>query len=256
MAIVVLDPGHGGTTDYPDSSSNNATSPSGVREKDLTLDIAKRIRWSLIAGTGKAKADELGKSVTVLMTRETDVNVRGSSRARVARANDAELYLSIHFNGWDSPKRGTECYIDRTYLTGQTYVDSSGKTLTREGPGLPSSGIKNINVDADAKFAAEIAAAAVHALSNFDPDCELRSAKYTAANGGEAYTPPRGVKMRGLATLADASLGTASNACRACLLEVEFITTQVVDDLFNGDTSEEVRNALAAAVAIALVKAL
>ena len=48
--IVVIDPGHGGRSDSGSqsartlSSSNNATSPAGLQEKDLTLELSLEIK--------------------------------------------------------------------------------------------------------------------------------------------------------------------------------------------------------------------
>jgi N-acetylmuramoyl-L-alanine amidase len=39
---IVIDPGHGGTTTVGDSSPNNATGPTGLLEKTLTLQVAQR----------------------------------------------------------------------------------------------------------------------------------------------------------------------------------------------------------------------
>src|ERR1700677_4656819 len=40
---IVIDPGHGGARDVDESSANNATSPSGVKEKDLTLAVGREV---------------------------------------------------------------------------------------------------------------------------------------------------------------------------------------------------------------------
>ncbi|MFM6854995.1 MAG: hypothetical protein ACKOUM_13040, partial [Sphingopyxis sp.] len=80
--------------------------------------------------------------------------------------------------------------------------------------------------------------------------------KYSAATHGEAWAPPPGVKMVGLGVLRDAKLGTSNNACRACLLECEFIDHPQVDRVLNGADAVAVRNAIAAALGNALVDAL
>lgn len=259
MAIVVIDPGHGGSSVIGDSSPNNATSVSGVLEKSFTLDIAKRLRYSLMHGSAKAYADTQGKSVTVVMTRETDVNLGLSDRAKVAADHDADLFLSIHCNGHpENPGRkvrGTEAFIDRKYMS-PVYQVTAGKSSPQEGPGVPSSGLRNVNVAADAEFAGRIVKAFVDALKVFDPGAKYRSANYTASGNGESYKPPEGVKMTGLGVLRDAKLGTTTNDCRACLLETEYIDNAVVDQLFNGAKAVEVRNALAAALGRAIVDSL
>lgn len=256
MGVIVIDPGHGGTANIPnDSTYNNATSASGVPEKTMTLDFCKRIRWSLQAGSGKARATALDKTVSVVMTRETDVNLPIGDRAAVAAENDADLFLSLHFNGFNRSARGTEAYIDRKYMQAVQTV-SAGSVVTAEGPGLPSSGLRNINVAQDAAFASAIVQAAYGALKALDPKAALRSATYTKAANGEPYAPPPGVKMKGLGVLRDAKLGTRNNDCRATLLELEFIDVPAVDALLNGAGANEARNQIASAIAVALVEAL
>ena len=77
---IVLDPGHGGT-------QVGATSDSGVTEKEITLDIALRLRQLLE-----------GAQFEVLMTRETDVTLSLERRASFANSNHADLFVSIHVN--------------------------------------------------------------------------------------------------------------------------------------------------------------
>ncbi|MFL6331778.1 MAG: N-acetylmuramoyl-L-alanine amidase [Pyrinomonadaceae bacterium] len=102
IPIVVLDPGHGGTQKLGGSSSNNATGPNGLLEKNLTLDLAQRVARSL---AGRAQ---------VILTRADDTNLSLADRAAVARTNSALLFLSIHLNGWPSAQvDGTEVYVAR-----------------------------------------------------------------------------------------------------------------------------------------------
>ena len=105
-AVVVIDPGHGGTslTDFPDSSWNNAVSPSGVLEKTMALRYGLELRDSL-----KAQAQDENLNLRVLMTRTTDVSVSGSGRALVAKLNGADSIFIIHFNASAAPHtaRGT-----------------------------------------------------------------------------------------------------------------------------------------------------
>lgn len=78
--LVVIDPGHGGM-------DPGAISPTdGLREKDVTLRIAKAIR------------DDLVKSgrVRVALTRETDRFLVLQERYGIARRLKASLFISIH----------------------------------------------------------------------------------------------------------------------------------------------------------------
>src|SRR5215510_8754967 len=102
IPVVVLDPGHGGSHAVGGSSPNNAHGPNGLLEKDLTLDLAHRV------------ANSLAGCAQVILTRTGDTNLSLADRARVARNNDALLFLSLHLNGWSDPQvDGTEVYIAR-----------------------------------------------------------------------------------------------------------------------------------------------
>ncbi len=83
---VVLDPGHGG-------HDPGAVGPSGLREKDVTLDIAHRAAPLL--------AREL--SISTLLTRDTDSTVSLPERTARANAFQADLFISIHCNASEHP---------------------------------------------------------------------------------------------------------------------------------------------------------
>jgi len=78
---VVIDPGHGG-------HDPGAIGPRGLREKDVTLDVAHR--------TAPLIARELGLST--LLTRDTDSFVALDERTAKANAFRADLFISIHCN--------------------------------------------------------------------------------------------------------------------------------------------------------------
>ncbi|MDD5129620.1 MAG: N-acetylmuramoyl-L-alanine amidase [Candidatus Omnitrophica bacterium] len=77
---VVIDPGHGGT-------DPGAIGKSGLREKDINLDIAKRLS-SLLKAEG----------VQTMLTRSTDKFVPLSTRVSIANRAKADLFISIHSN--------------------------------------------------------------------------------------------------------------------------------------------------------------
>jgi len=101
MAIIVLDPGHGGSVKVGGSSPNNALSkPRDILEKTLTLDVARRAK-ALLQASGHA----------VFLTRNADANLGLADRAAVARTKKADVFLSIHFNGWPTPDvQGSESF--------------------------------------------------------------------------------------------------------------------------------------------------
>jgi N-acetylmuramoyl-L-alanine amidase len=92
---IVLDAGHGGT-------DPGAIGPSGLREKDVTLGLAK--------GAAPLIAKELGAEVK--LTRASDVFVSLEERAAAANAFEADAFVSIHCNAAPGPKRhGMEMYV-------------------------------------------------------------------------------------------------------------------------------------------------
>jgi len=92
---IAVDPGHGG-------SDNGRMSSSGVKEKDVNLAIALMLRDRL--------KEELG--VDVVMTRTEDVLVPLDERVEKANAAGAQLFVSIHCNGWfTSDAEGFEVFF-------------------------------------------------------------------------------------------------------------------------------------------------
>ncbi len=105
--VVVLDPGHGGKKKTGGSSPNNATSASGVLEKEMTLDLAKRVKEQLKKLSGNIP----GSDIDVHLTRSKDVNLSLSDRAQFAESKGADVFVSFHFNGFNRSARGTETWI-------------------------------------------------------------------------------------------------------------------------------------------------
>jgi N-acetylmuramoyl-L-alanine amidase len=78
---VVIDPGHGG-------SDPGAIGPSGVLEKDITLDIGKQL--------AKLLREDL--KLEVNLTRDSDTFVALEERTAFANTKKADLFISIHLN--------------------------------------------------------------------------------------------------------------------------------------------------------------
>lgn len=95
---IVIDPGHGG-------KQHGAISESGVSEKDITLDIALRLRRLME-----------NAPFEVLMTRQTDESSSLEKRVDFANTNNADLFVSIHVN-WMEPR---EIRPLETYYVGAT----------------------------------------------------------------------------------------------------------------------------------------
>ncbi|MFI5132101.1 MAG: N-acetylmuramoyl-L-alanine amidase [Chitinophagales bacterium] len=126
-AIVVIDPGHGGTLDVGGSSKNNAVSPSGVLEKNINLRLAFIARDALLEIAASS-----GLEVNVFLTRETDVNLGLSARAAVAKSKKADVFLSIHCNGFNGKSRGTETLISPRAINSNHAADKALATLVQK----------------------------------------------------------------------------------------------------------------------------
>ncbi|HEX3455975.1 MAG TPA: N-acetylmuramoyl-L-alanine amidase [Gaiellaceae bacterium] len=100
MPSVVIDPGHGGAARVGGSSANNAVGPNGLLEKDVVLDVGRRV------------AALLASRATVTLTRSGDENRSLADRARAARDANADVFVSIHLNGWRDPAvDGSEAWV-------------------------------------------------------------------------------------------------------------------------------------------------
>jgi N-acetylmuramoyl-L-alanine amidase len=119
-AVVVIDPGHGGLMDMGGSSKNNAVSASGVLEKNITLRFGFLIRDALLE-----IATQQGHQIKVFMTRESDVNLGLSARAAVGKSKKADVFLSIHCNGFNGVSRGTETLISPKAINSNHAADKA-----------------------------------------------------------------------------------------------------------------------------------
>ena len=81
IKTIMIDPGHGG-------AASGTIGKMGTMEKDITLDIAKRLKTHLIK-SGRYH---------VLMTREDDSTVPLQKRVALAQEAKADLFISIHLN--------------------------------------------------------------------------------------------------------------------------------------------------------------
>ncbi len=91
---IVIDAGHGG-------HDTGTIGPNGLREKDLVLDVAKRL--------GRLLETRLGAEV--IYTRQDDTFIPLETRTAIANRERADLFISIHANSSrDEDARGVETY--------------------------------------------------------------------------------------------------------------------------------------------------
>jgi N-acetylmuramoyl-L-alanine amidase len=90
---IILDPGHGG-------SDPGARTATGLWEKEITLDVATRLRTLLVQA-----------GFDVVLTRERDETISLRERAQFANDQRADVFVSIHFNALATRSyRGLETY--------------------------------------------------------------------------------------------------------------------------------------------------
>ncbi|MFN0182288.1 MAG: N-acetylmuramoyl-L-alanine amidase, partial [Aquabacterium sp.] len=86
LIVVALDPGHGG-------EDPGAIGPTGLREKDVVLAVALKLRERLHAQPG----------MRAMLTRDGDYFVPLHERVRKARRVQADLFVSIHADAFFTP---------------------------------------------------------------------------------------------------------------------------------------------------------
>jgi len=156
MAVIIIDPGHGGATSIPrDSSWNNAVGPNGTLEKTLTLDIGTRVVRLLVAAGHRANA-----------TRTTDVNLRLVDRAAVAKRAKADAFVSIHLNASTGHNaQGTETLVELNHTS-----RSARLSLAVQDALLPVTGLKDRNKSHDPATRIKPQALGVLKLGTHDPN--------------------------------------------------------------------------------------
>lgn len=212
---VVLDPGHGG-------NDPGAIGPSGLREKDVTLDIAHRAAPLL--------ARQL--DVTTLLTRDGDHYVPLEERIARANAFSADLFVSIHCNA--SEDGGGSAIM--TFVLDETREDSAMRLAARENA-------------ASAAASAELANAMLRLSGPEHAEASLhfagllqRAAMSSLSRGYGKQIPDGGVKRAGFYVLAGALMP-------AVLFEASFISSPDGETRFNtADFRQRLADAIVNAV--------
>ena len=93
--LVIIDAGHGG-------SDVGAKSDTGLLEKNLTLEIAQKVRQLCVE-----------KGITVYLTRESDQILTLQQRATIANMSNGDLFISIHLNAsFSKAQSGFTIYVN------------------------------------------------------------------------------------------------------------------------------------------------
>ena len=153
--VAVVDPGHGG-------EKEGALGPAGLREKDLTLQIARRVAARLQSRGARA-----------LLTRDGDRGVPLAARAALANAQQADLFVSIHLTAMPGPGRSRARGVETYFLSADASAASATAVAARENadrlagepepdPRDPVSGILQDLADSEALSESSRLAYAVH----------------------------------------------------------------------------------------------
>lgn len=106
--VIGIDPGHGGC-------DSGAVGPTGVKEKDINLDVAKRLK------------QELEKSgAQVVLTRTDDTNIPLYERPKKTKDADALFLISLHANALPD---GADPY--KKHGTSVFYYNNESKLLAK-----------------------------------------------------------------------------------------------------------------------------
>jgi N-acetylmuramoyl-L-alanine amidase len=194
LRLIVLDAGHGG-------HDSGAVGPGGLQEKDLVLDVSRRV----------AKLLEEKLDVKVLLSRDADHFVTLRDRTTFANRERADLFVSIHANAHrETASAGVETYFLSSEATdgGARQVAALENSVVQleKTPGRPSGRfdiVKAILWDlAQSEFQQESSR-----LAEVVQDSMTQSLRI----------PNRGVKQAGFYVLGGAAMP-------AVLIEIGFVT--------------------------------
>lgn len=192
IRAIVLDPGHGG--DDP-----GAIGPGRVEEKEVVLDVARRLRDRLTA-----------EGIRVLMTRADDRFIPLAQRAAFANQRSADLFISIHANS--SKSRGASGY--EAYYLSEATDDAARALAAAENAAPDPSGTATAGATKDTD-------AIVWDLLNTENRTESRELASSVCRGMKWFLPSqnRGVKSARFYVLKWARMP-------AVLIEVGFVTNR------------------------------
>lgn len=219
-SVVVVDAGHGGA----DAGAHH----HGVREKDVTLAVARRLRRHLEAA-----------GLQVVMTRDADVGVGLRQRGAMANAEGGTVFVSIHCNAMPrgARARGTETYVLGLHRSGDAEA-----VVARENAAI------HYEDDPAGYDSLAVTLADEHAaLTVLEGSANLRASERLAGRISHALRdhagrPSRGVKQAGFYVLYGAAMP-------AVLVEVGFLTDRAEAAFLASPAGQErIARALAAAI--------
>ena len=176
---IVIDAGHGG-------KDPGAVGYRGTKEKDIALDVAKRLEKKL----------SKNMNVKIIMTRDEDVFLRLSERTKIANESNGNLFISIHTNAAEDRRAsGFE-----TFLIGPNKNEAAVRVAARENAVLELEGAT------DKKLTNEDLIQATIAQSAFASKSEQFASMVQKEIKKRVQSKDRGVKQAGFYVLMGASM--------------------------------------------------
>jgi N-acetylmuramoyl-L-alanine amidase len=213
---VVLDAGHGG-------DDEGARGANGIVEKELVLDVARRVRAHLNAA-----------GLQVLLTRERDVYVPLVDRTTIANEARGDLFISIHANA--ASARGARG-IETFFLSLEASDDAARQVAARENAAFRDLAVPAVASD-DPLVTILGDLAASELMQESDEFARLAQHELSALDGA----PSRGVKQAPFVVLMGLEMPAA-------LVEIGFVSNpHDARALAADDRRERIAQALARAV--------
>ncbi len=132
--IIVIDPGHGGM-------DSGAVGVGGIQEKDVVLNVAKEIIW--------LNKTLFGGQLDIYLTRYKDTFVSLSDRTKLAKALNADVFVSLHCNHSGNPNaKGVEVYVhdrENSFSRKSVWLGYEFQKGLNEKLGFKSRGVKFAN---------------------------------------------------------------------------------------------------------------
>ena len=201
--VVVIDPGHGG-------KDPGAIGHNGVKEKDVVLDVAKKLGYYINKHLPEVK---------VVYTRKDDSFVGLSERGSIANRHEGDLFISLHANAARSNHaRGAE-----VWFLGQHKSQAALDVMKKE-----NSVVKMEEGDNKAKLSDEELMLYQLANSGYMATSQKIAGMLERQFGERARRKSRGVKQAGFMVLYHASMP-------AILVELGFISNQQELNFLNSE---------------------
>ncbi len=202
VRTIVIDPGHGG-------DERGARGRAGTLEKDITLNVARRLKTAIEGRLG----------IRTILTRDADRTITLDERTAVANNNKADLFISLHAN---ASGRTLAAGAEVFYLSLAEYGEEAARIARSESDAVPvfGGGTREIEV-----ILWDMAQA-----RHIERSAELAKV-IEAAFREKLPTSPRGVQQAPLRVLVGANMP-------AVLVEMGFLTNAPEERALSGDARQ------------------